>query len=61
MGESVKAAGEPRRLSNYGEGADLLVALTEAIAGARTRVWVKVPWWDASPVARRLLDAVLPR
>ncbi|MEV4687434.1 DEAD/DEAH box helicase [Microbacterium sp. LWH3-1.2] len=59
MGEHVKPAGEPRRLSNYGEGADLLVALTGAIAGARTRVWVKVPWWDASPVARGLLDALL--
>ncbi|MFB7884480.1 DEAD/DEAH box helicase [Microbacterium sp. NPDC056057] len=59
MGEHVSLAGEPRRLSNYGEGTDLLVALTEAIAGARTRVWVKVPWWDASPVARRLLDAIL--
>ncbi|MBO0981612.1 DEAD/DEAH box helicase [Microbacterium sp. SD291] len=55
----MSPAGEPRRLSNYGEGADLLVALTEAIATARTRLWVKVPWWDASPVARRLLDAVL--
>ena len=52
-------AGEPRRLSNYGEGADLLLALIEVIAAARTRVWVKVPWWDASPVARRLLDALL--
>lgn len=52
-------AGEPRRLSNYGEGADLVVALTEAVAAARVRVWVKAPWWDASPVARRLLAAVL--
>ena len=48
----MKPAGEPRRLSNYGEGADLLVALIDAISSARTRVWVKVPWWDASPAAR---------
>ncbi|WP_342001458.1 DEAD/DEAH box helicase [Microbacterium sp. LWH7-1.2] len=59
MGEHVKPAGEPRRLSNYGEGADLLVALIDAISSARTRVWVKVPWWDASPVARLLLESVL--
>ena len=55
----MSTAGEPQRLSNYGEGVDLVVSLTQAIATARVRVWVKVPWWDVSPVARRLLDAVL--
>lgn len=55
----MSAATEPRRLSNYGDGADLLVALIDAIAGARTRLWVKVPWWDVSALARKLLDGVL--
>lgn len=55
----MSVATEPRRLSNYGDGADLLVALNDAIARACARLWVKVPWWDASPLARRLLDGVL--
>lgn len=55
----MSVATAPRRLSNYGDGADLLVALNDAIARARTRLWVKVPWWDASPLARKLLDGVL--
>ncbi|WP_417563410.1 DEAD/DEAH box helicase [Microbacterium sp.] len=55
----MSAAAEPRRLSNYGEGSDLLATLIDAIASARSRLWVKVPWWDASPIARRLLEAVL--
>ncbi|GAA1645590.1 hypothetical protein GCM10009806_13340 [Microbacterium flavum] len=55
----MSSVAEPRRLSNYGEGADLLVALNAAVASARTRLWVKVPWWDVSPLARKLLDGVL--
>ncbi|GEP47213.1 hypothetical protein MSA03_07210 [Microbacterium saccharophilum] len=55
----MSSAAEPRRLSNYGDGADLLAALTEALSSARVRLWVKVPWWDVSPLARRLLDGVL--
>lgn len=55
----VSSATEPQRLSTYGDGADLLIALTEAMSGARARLWVKVPWWDVSPLARRLLDGVI--
>lgn len=55
----MSSTAESPRLSNYGDGTDILAALTAVSSSARTRLWVKVPWWDASPLARRLLDGVL--
>lgn len=49
---------EPVQFSNYGSGPSLHGKLLEMIAGARRRVWIKMPWWDTSDPARALLDAV---
>lgn len=48
-----------RRVSNYGEGDDLFQVLLELIRSASERVWIKVPWWDTSPAARELAEAII--
>jgi len=47
------------RVSNYGEGDDLVETLLKLMAAASQRVWIKVPWWDASPKGRQLLEAAV--
>lgn len=46
-------------MSNYGEGDDLFETLLKAMASATERLWIKAPWWDASPKGRQLANAAI--
>lgn len=47
------------RVTTYDDGNSLYDTVLELITAAQNRVWIKIPWWDTSPQARRLLDAVI--
>ncbi len=47
------------RVTTYDGGNSLYDTVLELITAAQRRVWIKIPWWDTSPQARRLLDAVI--
>ncbi|WP_143547562.1 DEAD/DEAH box helicase [Rhodococcus sp. ACPA4] len=50
---------DPLRVSTYGGGESLHEKLLELMEGAQKRIWIKVPWWDASPPARLLANAAI--
>ena len=51
---------ETQRATTYEDGnADLFDTLLALIGEAAARLWIKVPWWDESPRARELSDAVV--